>query len=212
MKKIGLTGGAGCGKSYVGGVIMSNFSILHVSTDDISRRQMMPDGKVYEKAVEAFGKDIVGKDGQIDRARLAKIVFSDPEKLKLLNGITHPAVTEELERIISLAADGSVMSARFERPVPYKAVLIETAILKEAGYCAMCDEVWYVFAPEEQRIERMMLQRGYSRKRSEELISNQATDEEFRSYATGVINNPDGTRECDIVRQVRELLRETGLS
>ena len=205
---IGLTGGAGCGKSYVAGVIMKYFPILHISTDDISRRQMQPGGKVYEPVIRRFGQDLVRPDGTIDRSRLAGIVFSDPLSLKDLNGITHPAVMDEVNRIMKIVEDGLVMSAIHERPIPYKAVLVETAILKEAGYVDMCDAVWYVYAPVEQRIARMMRERGYSRKRCEETIANQASDEEFRSYATAVINNPDRTRENEIARQVREYARE----
>ncbi len=211
MKIIGLTGGAGCGKSYVAGVIMKNFPILHISTDDISRRQMKPGGAVYDAVVAGFGREILKDDGNVDRSRLAAIVFSDPEKLKKLNGITHPAVFEELKRIFKIAEDGLVLSPIFDRPIPYKAVLVETAILKEAGYCDMCDAIWYVYAPEEQRIERMILSRGYTRERCLETLASQASDEEYRSYATGVIDNPDRTRECDILRQVRELIREMRL-
>ena len=206
MKIIGLTGGAGCGKSYVAGVIMKNFPILHISTDDISRKQMRPGEAVYDAVVAEFGPGIVKEDKTIDRAGLASIVFSDPEKLKILNGITHPAVFTELQRIFKIVEDGLVLSPIFDRPIPYKAVLVETAILKEAGYCDICDAVWYVYAPEEQRITRLMQQRGYTRERCLETLSNQASDEEFRSYATGIIENPDKTRECDITRQVRELL------
>ena len=208
MKIIGLTGGAGCGKSYVAKVIMKNFPILHISTDDISRRQMQPGGTVYDAVVREFGNGIVKADKTIDRAGLAAIVFSDPEKLNILNGITHPAVFDELKRIFKIVEDGLVLSPIFDRPIPYKAVLVETAILKEAGYCEMCDAIWYVYAPEEQRIERMMRDRGYSRERCVETLKSQASDEEYRSYATGVIENPDRTRECDIIRQVRELIYE----
>ncbi|MCR5322410.1 MAG: dephospho-CoA kinase [Lachnospiraceae bacterium] len=208
MKIIGLTGGAGCGKSYVAKVIMKNFPILHISTDDISRRQMEPGGAVYDAVVREFGNGIVQSDRTIDRSKLATIVFSDQKKLSMLNGITHPAVFEELRRIFKIVEDGLVLSPIFDRPIPYEAVLVETAILKEAGYCDMCDAIWYVYAPEEQRIGRMMRDRGYTRERCVKTLTSQATDEEYRSYATGVIENPDKTRECDIIRQVRELIYE----
>ena len=190
---------------------MKNFPILHISTDDISRRQMNPDGAVYDEVIRVFGKEIAAKDKTIDRGKLASIVFSDPEKLKTLNGITHPAVFDELKRIFKVVGDGLVMSSIFDRPIPYKAVLVETAILKEAGYCDMCDAIWYVYAPEDQRIGRMMRDRGYSKERCMETLKNQASDEEYRSYATGVIENPDRTRECDIIREVRELIYEMKL-
>lgn len=208
MRVIGLTGGAGSGKSYVAGVITENFPILHINTDDIARRQMQKGGCSYEQVVREFGTGILGSDGEIDRAALAKIVFNDDEKLKKLNSLTHPNVTEEVHRIIGIVDRGEVMSALYNRPVPYKAVLVETAILKEAGYEAFCDDIWFVRAPREDRIGRLMKTRGYSRERAESTLSSQASDEEFESYCTGIIDNPDSLKGVTVLKQVSELLHK----
>ena len=96
MLVIGLTGGVGCGKSTVLELLRKNFSCLCLSTDDISRRQMQAGEKVYLSVVREFGNEIVNDYGEIDRKKLASVVFSDEEKLKKLNSLTHPAVTQEV--------------------------------------------------------------------------------------------------------------------
>lgn len=206
MRVIGLTGGAGSGKSYVAGVVTANFPILHINTDDIARRQMLKGGASYAAVVEEFGPDIVGPDGEIDRAALASIVFNDEKKLEKLNSLTHPNVTAEVHRIIGIVDRGEVQSSLYDRPVPYRAVLVETAILKEAGYEAFCDDIWYVRAPREDRIGRLMKTRGYSRERAEATLASQASEEEFEAYCTGIIDNPDSMNGMTVLRQVAELL------
>lgn len=206
MRVIGLTGGAGSGKSYVAGVITANFPILHISTDDIARRQMLKGGASYDGVVREFGREIVGDDGEINRQALAYIVFNDGAKLKKLNSLTHPNVTAEVQRIIGIVDRGEVQSSLYDRPVPYQAVLVETAILKEAGYESFCDDIWYVRAPREDRIGRLMKSRGYSKERAESTLASQASDEEFESYCTGIIDNPDESNGATVLRQVAELL------
>lgn len=205
MRVIGLTGGVGSGKSFVAGVITSNFPILHINTDDIARRQMLKGGISYDGVVAEFGPEIVGADMEIDRSALAKIVFNDDEKLKKLNSLTHPNVTNEVHRIIDVAERGDIMCALYGRPVPYKAVLVETAILKEAGYEAFCDDIWLVRAPLNDRINRLMNSRGYTKERAESTIASQASDEEYEAYCTGIIDNPDELKGCTIQKQVAAL-------
>lgn len=206
MRIIGLTGGMGSGKSYVAGIICKNFPFLHISTDDIARAQMLKGGASYDGVVAEFGEGILDEAGEIDRGRLATIVFNSPEKLKKLNSLTHPNVTAEVMRIIGIVDRGEVESMLHGRPTPYRAVLVETAILKEAGYEEFCNDIWFVKAPQEDRINRVMQSRGYSRERAEATIASQAADEEFESYCTGIINNSDGDREATILSQIYALL------
>ena len=206
MRVIGLTGGVGSGKSYVAGLICRNFPILHICTDDIARRQMMRGGASYDAVVAWLGKDILKADGEVDRSKVAEIVFNDQEKLEKLNSITHPLVTEEVKRIIGIVDRGEVMSMMYERPMKYIAVLVETAILKEAGYDAFCDDIWYVRAEREERIGRLIRSRGYTAEYAESVIESQADDAEFESYCTGIINNPDNAEAGMILSAVRGLL------
>ncbi len=210
MRVIGLTGGVGSGKSFVAGLICRNFPILHISTDDIARRQMERGGASYNAVVEWLGTDILKDDGEVDRSKVAQIVFNDQEKLEKLNSITHPLVTEEVHRIIGIVDRGEVMSMMYERPTKYIAVLVETAILKEAGYDAFCDDIWYVRAPRQERIGRLVRSRGYTPEYAGSIIASQADEEEFESYCTGIIDNCDDTEAGKILAAVRALLDEPG--
>lgn len=195
MKVIGITGGIGSGKSYVAQIAAERFDLLHVDTDAIARRQMKKGGSSYGAVVGAFGEGILGKDGEIDRTRLGEIVFADEEKLRLLNSLTHPNVTATVRALIVSAED------------MYEGVLVETAILREAGYEELCDEVIFVRAPLEDRIGRLVTQRGITRERAAMTMASQADDETFLSYATCVVDNPDGSGEDDIAAQIEPLMK-----
>lgn len=196
MKVIGITGGIGCGKSHVAEIAAERFDLLHIDTDAIARRQMKKGGASYEAVVSAFTDSILGPDGEIDRAALGAIVFADPEKLKLLNSLTHPRVTETVQALIVSAED------------MYEGVLVETAILREAGYERLCDEIICVRAPLEQRIARLQASRGLSRERAMSTIGSQADDEGYAAYATLIVDNPDGTDDEAIIQQLSKLFTE----
>ncbi len=206
IRVIGLTGGVGSGKSYIARMICTNFPILHINTDDIARRQMKKGGPSYEAVLGWLGSEVLLPDGEIDRGRVASIVFEDEEKLEKLNSLTHPPVLEEVHRIIGVVERGEVLSLIYERPVPYIGVLVETAILKEAGYDSFCDEIWYVRAPKEQRIGRLIRSRGYSREKAESILASQADEAMFESYATAIIDNPDGIEDGRVLARIRELI------
>ena len=91
MISVGLTGGIGCGKSTVAGMFASLGAVM-VNSDDIGRTLMQPGGVVYDRIVSGFGSEVVDSNGQLDRAKLADIVFHNLEKLKHLNAIVHAPV------------------------------------------------------------------------------------------------------------------------
>lgn len=193
MKVFGLTGGIGSGKSYIAKIASDNFDILHIDTDSIAKRQMMPGGASYDAVVAEFGSGILSPDGTIDRGRLAQIVFGDRAKLDRLNSITHPNVTKNVKAVFEASED------------VFSGVLVETAILKEAGYESLCDEIWYVRAPLEDRIRRLTRNRGMSEEKARQTIASQADDETFMSYATHVIENPDGMDEQTLISRIAEI-------
>lgn len=196
MKVIGLTGGVGSGKSTIANIIVKNFSVYAIYTDDIARKQMHRGGVSYEGVVKEFGEDILGDDKEIDRKKLAMLVFADKNKLLRLNELTHPQVQIEVQQTIeSLKNEGS-----------YQAVLVETALLIEAGYVSFCDEVWYVYAPMEDRRKRLKVSRGYSDEKINDLFSKQKSDEEYRRYSTNIIYNDEGKSEEDIMNQIKRIL------
>ena len=199
MKIIGLTGGIGSGKSFVAGVAENNFPVLHISTDEIARRQMQKDGISFKRVVKTFSKyteHLLSEDGEINRPELSKIVMNDPKLLKKLDKITHPAVIDELYTIISIEKSRG----------KYSAVLIETALLYEAGIDEMCDEVWYVYAPVSTRSTRLMEKRGYTPEKTEMFLKNQQSEEEFLKRADRTVPNGADVTEEDMIHIISAYL------
>lgn len=198
MKVIGITGGIGSGKSFVADIASKFFPILHISTDDIAREQMKKGGCSYIEVVRSFETecDILREDGELNREALARVVFSDENKLKLLNSITHPNVLAEMERIIdAVQAEGE-----------YEAVLIESALVFESGIADRCDMVWYVCSPVETRISRLMETRGYSEQKIKTILDDQLSEEEFARRADAVIFNDRDTTIEQLVMQIAALI------
>ena len=100
---IGLTGGAGSGKSYIAGLLEEICKVCHINTDMISRLQMQKGGCVYHKVVEYFGSEFLDAQGEIERKKLGEYIFQRPEELMQLNAMTHPPVKEEVSRLIEEA-------------------------------------------------------------------------------------------------------------
>ncbi len=179
MKVIGLTGGIGSGKSLVATILRDKYGALLLNSDAIAKSQMEPGGASYEAVVNYFGKEIISEDGNIDRNKLSKIIFQDKDKRLKVNELTHPKVLEEIQQEIKIARDEGV--------VPY--LVVETALMLEAGYDFICDEVWYVYAPEEDRKERLRKNRNYSEEKINSILENQSKDEAFRAKFNKIIEN-----------------------
>lgn len=195
---VGLTGGVGCGKSFVADVLCGYFPVYVLFTDEIAKQQMQPGKISYQAVVQEFGEEILTPSKEIDRSRLSQIIFTDEAAKKRLNQLTHPRVEQEvLDRIAKIKETGE-----------YLAVLIETALLMEAGYQRFCDEVWYVFAPKNERIHRLSKFRGYSKERIEAMLHAQACEEDFLSCADRVITNRDNTTVSDIIAQAEKIFLE----
>lgn len=175
---IGITGGAGSGKSYVAEVLSASCKVYHINTDRISEMQMAKGGSVYQKVLEYFGKDFLSPDGEINRKKLGEYIFHRPDELLVLNSITHPPVRDEVDK--------RIQQGKAER---YDVILLETALLFEAGYEAICDEIWYVYATRDARKKRLMRSRGYTAERIQNMLKRQHTDTFFRTHADYVINN-----------------------
>lgn len=187
MKVIGLTGGIGSGKSLVAKILQEKYGADILLTDDIARKQMEPGGASYNEVVEYFGKEIVSEDGLIDRRKLAQIVFVDKEKRLKINEITHPKVLEEVMR--------TIQSLKNNSQIPY--LVVETALMIEAGFDFICDEVWYVFTPEEERRKRLKKERNYTDEKIDSIFTNQSREEAFRAKFTKVIENIGDVRQLE---------------
>ena len=178
MRVIGLTGGIGSGKSTVAKLFAERGARV-IDADKIGHEVYRPGTPGWEQVVAAFGRDVVAADGTIDRAVLGRKVFADPEARRTLNGIVHPLIGLEIvARLEAARAAGD--------QVP---VVIEAALLLDAGWRPLADIVVLVVAPRERVIERIRQQRGLSQADIEARMAAQIGDAERRRLADIVIDN-----------------------
>jgi dephospho-CoA kinase len=192
---IGLTGGIGVGKSTVA-TRLGALGATVVDCDDLGRQVVEPGGGAYDELVAHFGPVVLRDDGHLDRARMAELVFADPEALEQLNAITHPAIDIEIAAAIDAAPPGPV--------VLDMAVLVET----ELG-AGQYSQVLIIEAPLEQRLARLRRSRGMSDEQSRARIANQADDDQRRAVADHVIVN-DGS-QAELRAATDAFWREAGL-
>ena len=172
---IGITGGAGSGKTEVLRILENEYGARIIIADEVARELSSPGGKSYEKIVEAFGPEILMEDKNIDRPKLSAIVFHQHRLLETLNNIVHPNVREEIERQI----------AQSELPL----IVVEAALLIECGYRDICDEFWYVHSEEGIRRRRMKETRNYSDEKIDSIIRNQLSEEQFAKNCDKILEN-----------------------
>lgn len=191
MITIGLTGGIGSGKSTVA-QMLGELGAPTLDADKVAHTTYAPDGPAYDAVIVAFGADIVAPDRTIDRKKLGAIVFGKPEQLNKLTSIVWPATRDSIRRnVVELRARGAKLP-----------IVVEAAILIEANWQPLFDEIWLVRAPREQVVVRIESQRGLKPEETEARIRAQLSDEERAKHATLTIEN-NGTRE-----DLRELLKE----
>ena len=179
MFVLGITGGIGAGKSLVLSIIDEEFDAYIVEADKLAHKLMLKGEDAYRQIIDTFGDDIIDPDSeQIDRSLLGSIVLNDEEKLAKLNAIMHPAVKEYIKKDIKAQAEAGT-----------DLYVIEAALLIQDGYTSICNEIWYVHADREVRIQRLIQSRGYSREKAEAFLSNQPSDEFFENNSDQIINN-----------------------
>lgn len=170
---IGLMGGVGSGKSTVLDYLEENYGAYIIQSDHVAKEIMTPGFKVFDKLSKAFPEVI--ENGKISSEKLASIVFNNKDKLDTLNSITHPGTIEEILNRIE-QSNNSI-------------IVVESALLLGSGLKSHCDELWYVYCEHNERVNRLVENRGYSVEKSEEIISNQPSDEEYNHFADEFIDN-----------------------
>lgn len=193
MKVLGITGGVGSGKSEVLNYLREAYGAVVCQMDETAKRLQEKGTGCFRKITEAFGADIVGADGELDRKKLGERVFSDPEQLRLLNSIVHPEV------LLCVSADIG-RHAKAGTPL----YVVEAALLPDVGG-ELCDEIWYIYASEEVRRERLKASRHYSDEKITDMIASQPPEETFRRACTAVIDNSGPFENTE--RQIGERLR-----
>lgn len=179
MKVIGITGGVGCGKSAVLDLIKENFNAHIIKADDVGKTVLDKGTKGYKQVVELFGDDILDSNEEINRKKLADIVFNNPNKLMVLNSIVHPQVKKIIVEKIAYCKCYENFDYFF----------VEAALLFEDHYENFCDETWYIYSDIEQRKERLISGRGYTLEKINSILNNQMSEDEFKDRCDKVIDN-----------------------
>ena len=192
---LGITGGIGCGKSEVMKLLEEEYGAYTIRLDEVSRDLLTKEGACYNGAVSLFGPEIVMEDGSLNRASIAEKIFGNESLRTALDNLIHPMVKKKTEELLAECRDRGIGLA-----------VIEAALLLEEHYDEICREVWYIYAVEAVRYERLIKSRGYSKERIRQTIRRQMSEEEFRRRCDVTIDNSASFSETrEAVR--REMLR-----
>ena len=198
MLKVGLTGGYASGKSFVAGEF-ERLGCYVIRADELGHAVLERGGAAYGPVVEAFGTEILGTDGEINRKALGEIVFQRPELLAQLNGIVHPAVIDLEENIFAAYAERQ----------PHGIGVLEAAILIEAGRDRMFDRIILTACDKETQIARGMKRDHLTREQVLARLARQLPLEEKKRHADYVVDT-SGDKQATVrqVEQVFDRLQE----
>lgn len=189
---VGLTGGIASGKSAVSARMEESGAVV-IDADVLAREALAPGSSGLAEVVEAFGREVLAEDGSLDRPALGRIVFADEAARQRLNAIVHPRVRAEAARLREQAQPGAV-------------VVEDIPLLVETGQQDRFDVVVVVHAPEQERIRRIVEDRGGTAEDARARIAAQATDAE-RAAAADVVLENSGTLG-ELRDQVDELMEK----
>lgn len=178
MKIIGITGGVGAGKTEVMTYIGQHYDATVIKADEVGYFLMEPGKECYAPIVRLFGQQITDEAGNLNRKRIAELIFRDGEKLEQMNRIVHPAVKEYIRKAIEN-----------EKKLDTAFVFVEAALLIEDHYDEICDELWYIYADERLRRARLKSDRNYTDERIDGIMENQLSEEEFSEACDFEIDN-----------------------
>ena len=176
MMLVGLTGGIGAGKSTVAAMLAERGAMV-IDADDLARRAVARGTDGFDRVVAAFGREILDADGDIDRGRLAGIVFADDERRAVLEAIVHPEVARLLAESMAPYQDTD------------RIVVYSTPLLAEGGMAEAFDVVVVVVADVDRRIERLMHDRGMAAEEVRSRIAAQLNDEDRARIADVLLDN-----------------------
>lgn len=196
---IGLTGGIASGKSTVSALLLDKGAQL-VDADVIAREVMLPGHPVLAAVVRHFGEDILAADGTLDRAKLGNIVFQNPEARQRLNGLTHPAIRQEIKDRMY----------RLEEEDPDRLIVVDIPLLYESELDNLFEKVIVVYVPRDIQRARLVERNGLTTEQAESRLNSQMDLEVKRSRADYVIDNSSDLKHTEA--QVAALWDRLGLS
>lgn len=176
---IGLTGNIATGKSVVR-KMLEHLGAYGIDADALAHRAILPEAPGYKPVLDTFGRWILGPDEKIDREKLGRIVFSDPEALRRLETVVHPLVEQAIDLLV--------------RRSKQKVIVVEAIKLLESGLDTNCDAIWVTYAPPHEQLQRLRRKRKLSEMVARQRIAAQSPQEAKVGAADVVIRN-DSTYE-----------------
>lgn len=192
---IGLTGNIATGKSVVRRML-EHLGAYTIDADALSHRVISKGAPGYQPVLDTFGKWLLGPDGQINRARLGQLVFSDEDALKQLEAIIHPHVGQAIDILVRRASQS--------------VIVIEAIKLLESELRSRCDTIWVTDAPQQVQVERLMRKRGMSQEEALQRVQVQPAQKEKLAAANVVVTN-NGSYD-DLWKQVSEAWKLASLT
>src|SRR5262249_50995588 len=194
---VGLIGGMGSGKTTVSEAFARRGAV--VVSGDLAGHEALRQPGIREQVVKRWGREVLDESGEISRKKLGALVFADTAERKVLEAMVFPWIKESLRQQIDAAkAKGGAA-----------VILLDAAIMLEAGWNTVCDRLVFVEVPREVRLQRLRDQRGWSEKEVQKREKAQMPLEEKRNRADEVLDNSGSPDEVD--RQVERLLERWGV-
>ncbi|MFI3238256.1 MAG: dephospho-CoA kinase [Lachnospiraceae bacterium] len=179
MKVIGVTGGVGSGKTTLLQEIQKKYSCKILLADVIANELKQKGQVCYNPLVKLLGNVVLDENAEIDKLKMAGLIFANEKLLEQVNEIVHPAVKEYI-----LSEIDSV-----ENQNQYEFLFVEAALLIEAGYKDYLETLWYIHARYDIRVARLQQGRGYSSQKIQSIVSKQLSEELYQNNSDIVIDN-----------------------
>lgn len=193
MKSIGITGGVGAGKSTILDYIEQKYDAYVLKADEVAHILEAKGQPCYNRLVKALGETILDEAGNINKQAFAGLIFNDKKAMDTANSIIHPAVKEYILKAIE-----------YQRSIGKAYFILEAALLIEEGYDKILDEIWYIHSDIEKRRLRLEAQRGYTKEKTDSIVANQLSSEEYMKHSIRVVDNSNTPEET--YRQIDEYM------
>lgn len=190
MKIIGITGNSGSGKSTISKLISKNYETKIIDADKIAKKMTKDNGEYLQAIRQAFGNDVI-KNNELDRKKLADIVFLNRTEKEKLDGLTFEYVVEEIKKELEA-----------NQNLDYQYIILDVPLLFESKLDKLCDYTIGVIAPKTEKIKRICKRDKLSKEKALQRLNSQPNDEFFIKKCDIVINNENKEETIKIVNEI----------